>query len=140
MKAEPGTLLSLACDLDQGFIDAGQNVVVIAATDRAGRVASSSAVLAEAELRIGDVVVHEDHGVGVLKDLESITVDDVTRTLLAWNIAMAALSSYRWKNLESYGVMAPSQKQSRSIAFTPMPGRRNATRFTRTFNPPRAIL
>jgi transcription-repair coupling factor (superfamily II helicase) len=79
LKAEPGTLLSLACDLDQGFIDAGQNVVVIAATDRAGRVASSSAVLAEAELRIGDVVVHEDHGVGVLKDLESITVDDVTR-------------------------------------------------------------
>lgn len=79
LQAEPGTLLSLACDLEQGFVDAGQNVVVIAATDRAGRITNSSAVLAAAELRIGDVVVHEDHGVGVLKNLENITVDDVSR-------------------------------------------------------------
>ncbi|WP_244448102.1 DEAD/DEAH box helicase [Neorhizobium vignae] len=79
LEAELGTVLSLARDLEQGFIDAGQNVVVIAATDSSGKVASSGAVLAEAELRIGDVVVHEDHGVGVLKDLESITVDDVSR-------------------------------------------------------------
>lgn len=79
LKAKPGLLLSLACDLDQGFVDAGQNVVVIAATDRAGKVANSKTVLAEAELRIGDVLVHEDHGVGVLKNMENITVDDVSR-------------------------------------------------------------
>jgi len=79
LEAQPGTLLSLACDLEQGFVDVGQNVVVIAATDRAGGIANSSAVLAAAELRIGDVVVHEDHGIGVLKNLENITVDDVSR-------------------------------------------------------------
>ncbi|TWF47766.1 DEAD/DEAH box helicase [Neorhizobium alkalisoli] len=79
LEAEPGTLLRLACDLEQGFIDVRQNVVVMAATDRPGRIGKSSTILAEAELQIGDVVVHEDHGVGVLKDLEAITVDDVLR-------------------------------------------------------------
>jgi transcription-repair coupling factor (superfamily II helicase) len=77
--AEPGILLKLAVDLDQGFIDAAQNVAVVAAAEAAGSVTRSTTVLAEPELRIGDVVVHEDHGVGILKDLERIVVEDVSR-------------------------------------------------------------
>ncbi|MBW6425131.1 DEAD/DEAH box helicase [Rhizobium sp. XQZ8] len=78
-EAEPGTLLKLAVDLEQGFVDAAQSVAVIAAADASGRVTRSSTLLAEPELRIGDVVVHEDHGVGILKHLESIAVEGVSR-------------------------------------------------------------
>lgn len=78
-EAEPGILLKLACDLEQGFIDPAQNVAVVAAADGTSTVANSSPLLAEPELRIGDVVVHEDHGVAVLKDLENIAVEDVSR-------------------------------------------------------------
>jgi transcription-repair coupling factor (superfamily II helicase) len=52
---------------------------VIAAVDRSNETGNSNILLAEPELRIGDVVVHEDYGVGVLKDLESIAVADVSR-------------------------------------------------------------
>jgi transcription-repair coupling factor (superfamily II helicase) len=79
LEAEPGTLLRLACDLEQGFVDEAQNITVVAAADRSSETSNSNILLAEPELRIGDVVVHEDHGVGVLKDLESIAVEDVSR-------------------------------------------------------------
>ena len=79
LEAEPGSLLKLHCSLRQGFIDAAQNVAVVAAADGTMSVANSSTLLAEPELRIGDVVVHEDHGVGVLTNLERIAVEDVSR-------------------------------------------------------------
>ena len=34
------------------------------------------------DLRIGDVVLHEDHGVGVLRDLETVEVDGLARDAL----------------------------------------------------------
>ncbi|WP_313903801.1 DEAD/DEAH box helicase [Rhizobium leguminosarum] len=79
LKAEPGTVLKLACELEQGFIDATESVAVVAAADGISTVSKSSTFLVEPELRIGDVVVHEDHGVGVLRDLESIAVENVCR-------------------------------------------------------------
>jgi transcription-repair coupling factor (superfamily II helicase) len=79
LAAEPKTLLKLACDLDQGFVDEARNIAVIAAPDSPRETGNSNALLAEPEIAIGDVVVHEDHGIGILKDLESIVVEDVTR-------------------------------------------------------------
>ncbi len=77
--AEPGTLMKFTCDLEQGFIDVTQNIAVVAANDGASGANSSHILLAEPELRIGDVVVHEDHGIGILKDLESVTIENVSR-------------------------------------------------------------
>jgi len=52
---------------------------VIAAGDEHRHVSSATSFLGEPDLRIGDVVVHEDHGIGILKDLESIAVAGVAR-------------------------------------------------------------
>ncbi|WP_337269916.1 DEAD/DEAH box helicase [Oryzifoliimicrobium ureilyticus] len=79
LAAEPGSILKLACDLDQGFIDTTNHIAVVVAADGTSGTTKSHLVLAEPELRIGDVVVHEDYGVGLLKDLESVTVDNVSR-------------------------------------------------------------
>jgi len=79
MDAKSGALLKLACALDHGFLDVAQNVAVIAAGDEHRHVSSANSFLAEPDLRIGDVVVHEDHGIGILKDLESIAVAGVAR-------------------------------------------------------------
>ncbi|MGE7368668.1 DEAD/DEAH box helicase [Neorhizobium sp. NPDC001467] len=79
LKAAPGTLMTSACQLAQDFYDARANIVVIAVTGDTGMVRDPGAFLSEPELRIGDVVVHEDHGIGVLKDLEGIAVEGVDR-------------------------------------------------------------
>jgi transcription-repair coupling factor (superfamily II helicase) len=79
VKTEPGSLLKITAGLRQGFIDAAQNVVVVAVADGTSKISNSVPLLAEPELRIGDVVVHEDYGVGVLKNLESILVEGVSR-------------------------------------------------------------
>lgn len=78
--AKPGSLLKIACALDQGFVAGG--VALITANDILGEltgVADVTTRLLEPELRLGDVVVHEDHGIGVLKDLESVDVDGLAR-------------------------------------------------------------
>lgn len=80
VRAAPdGAFLSLAADLDRGFDDEGLNLTVVAASDLlGGRVAQSAtnarSVIGEPELRIGDVVIHEDHGLGVLRGLERVDV------------------------------------------------------------------
>jgi transcription-repair coupling factor (superfamily II helicase) len=79
LEAQPATLLKLSCDLKQGFIDADTKIALLAAPDGAGRKITHSTLLAEPELRIGDVVVHEEHGIGVLEDLESIVVEGIAR-------------------------------------------------------------
>ncbi len=78
-EATPGALLKLPIDLDQGFIDALQNIAMIAVGETSTNVGNQATLLAEPELRIGDVVVHEEHGVGILKDLETVVVGDVGR-------------------------------------------------------------
>lgn len=78
-QAKPGALLKLSCELERGFVDETAGIVLVAAADASGKSHTPGALLAEPELRIGDVAVHEDHGVGVLEDLESIVVDGITR-------------------------------------------------------------
>jgi transcription-repair coupling factor (superfamily II helicase) len=96
LAARPGALLSLAVDLDAGFVDPAAQVAVIAAPDVLGdRIAvrgrkTSSPLLSEPDLRIGDVVIHEDHGVGVLRDLASVTLDGVAHDALKLEYAGGA--------------------------------------------------
>jgi transcription-repair coupling factor (superfamily II helicase) len=67
-------------DLEAGFVDPAGKLAVVAAADvfggrvALGRVSPSAPLLAEPELRLGDVVIHEDHGIGVLRDLEKVVV------------------------------------------------------------------
>ncbi|MGA0606880.1 DEAD/DEAH box helicase [Phenylobacterium sp. VNQ135] len=89
MAAPPGALLSMPADIDAGFRDAALGVVVVAAPDvLGGRVAVRSDAAAAADpfndpdLRVGDVVIHEDHGVGVLSALERVEVDGAERDAL----------------------------------------------------------
>jgi transcription-repair coupling factor (superfamily II helicase) len=89
LAAAPGTLLALEADLEGGFEDTGAGLVVVAASDvLGGRVATrtstdaSAAILADPDLRVGDVVIHEDHGLGVLRALEMVDVDGAPRDAL----------------------------------------------------------
>jgi transcription-repair coupling factor (superfamily II helicase) len=80
-EAEPGTLLKLACDLEHGFADSKAKLAVITTADVVGGTSAASSpsmLLSEPELAVGDVVVHEDHGVAVLAGLENVAVDGVT--------------------------------------------------------------
>jgi transcription-repair coupling factor (superfamily II helicase) len=77
-REQPGVWLS-PWDLDAGFIDTAAGLIVIAASDVLGdRVAETgehTGFTASSELRVGDVVVHEDHGVGILQDLTTIQTE-----------------------------------------------------------------
>ena len=91
LAAPPGALLSLSLDLDAGFVDEEAGVAVIAAADLLGRraqaaeTAAQPLALGEAEFRLGDAVIHIDHGMGVLKGLESGPAGDVVRLEYAGN-------------------------------------------------------
>src|SRR5690606_20306940 len=85
-EAADGALLSLEADLDSGFVAPDGRTVLIAAADllggraeRSGGPAESAAGLQlfELEFQRGDVVVHLDHGLGILKGLESFDADGV---------------------------------------------------------------
>ena len=83
-KAKAGSFLTARSSLEHGYVDHTQNIVVITVDDVLGlsqHAASSSAgaALSERELALGDVVVHEDHGVGVLRGLETVTIENVVR-------------------------------------------------------------
>ena len=79
--AGAGSLLSLAMPVDRGWRADG--VTVIAAADLIGsRAATDTAAAADpfaahaTEIRIGDVVVHEDFGIGVVRGLETTPEGD----------------------------------------------------------------
>ncbi|KTT70214.1 TRCF domain-containing protein [Sphingomonas endophytica] len=81
-KAKRGALLMLELAADRGFRRAG--VLAIAAADLLGSRAEREQVAGAAtdtglfefgEIRIGDVVVHEDHGIGVVAGLEQLPDD-----------------------------------------------------------------
>ncbi|MDB5446491.1 MAG: hypothetical protein JWQ97_1808, partial [Phenylobacterium sp.] len=86
--ARPGALLALQADVDAGFEDRATDLVLVCAADvLGGRVAArqaqgAPALLADPDLRVGDVVLHEDHGLGVLTALERVEVDGVVRDAL----------------------------------------------------------
>ncbi len=86
-SAAPGAVTTVPADLEAGFIDPGEALVVVAAADvLGGRLASRStsapSLVLEPDLRIGDVVLHEDHGVGVLRDLSTVEIDGAPRDVL----------------------------------------------------------
>ena len=76
LAAEPGAVSTLAMPAERGFRRGG--VLAVAAADLLGSraerddatpVTGSAAVFALGEIRIGDVVVHEDHGIGIVSGL-----------------------------------------------------------------------
>ena len=83
-KLSPGEAATVEMPMDCGFVD--ETHLVIAAADLLGSRAllenaqpSAGNPLANgAEVRIGDVVVHEDHGVGLVLGLESAPRADAT--------------------------------------------------------------
>ncbi|WP_460448275.1 DEAD/DEAH box helicase [Alsobacter sp. SYSU BS001988] len=84
--AQPGSLVTLLLPIDAGF-RAPEGVTALAAGDvfgsraRAGAQASAAAsVLAGPDLRCGDVVVHRDHGLAVLEDVETVETPDAGAT------------------------------------------------------------
>ncbi|MFN4040168.1 MAG: DEAD/DEAH box helicase [Brevundimonas sp.] len=85
---DPAGVVRLEADLDRGFVDVRAGLAVITASDifgaRVARRGGGAGVveLGETELRLGDVVIHEDHGLGVLEGLETVTIDGVQRDVL----------------------------------------------------------
>ncbi|MDJ0275420.1 helicase-related protein [Sphingomonas sp. 2R-10] len=81
-RAAPGSAMLLVAPLDRGFVTDG--VTVVAGGDLLGgrargdelAAASANPMFAEAgELRIGDVIVHEDFGIGCIAGLETLPGD-----------------------------------------------------------------
>ncbi|MCR5877160.1 TRCF domain-containing protein [Phenylobacterium sp. J367] len=84
-RAKAGELLALPVDLEAGFEAPDEGLVVVTASDvLGGRVAtrggpSAESLLSDPDLRVGDAVIHEDHGLGVLEALETLEVAGETR-------------------------------------------------------------
>ncbi len=83
LAAKPGSTMMVTAPVDRGFVHSGLTVVAGAdllggragGDDRAS--ASNDALFAElGDLRIGDVVVHEDFGIGVIAGLEPVAEGD----------------------------------------------------------------
>lgn len=77
-SAPIGSVLTLDTELDRGF--AVGNIQVVTTTDVLGEEieeVDTSSFLKEPEVQIGDVVVHENHGIGILKALEVVQVEGV---------------------------------------------------------------
>jgi transcription-repair coupling factor (superfamily II helicase) len=78
------SLCRMPLQWNTGFIDRSQKLTVISCDEVLGLpsstgTASRKSVLNEPDLRIGDAVVHEEHGIGVLRDLETTVVDEVAQ-------------------------------------------------------------
>ena len=85
-KAKGGALLRIDADLDAGFVLAEPALCVLTARDVFGararhavHDAAAAPLEGEPDLRFGDVVIHQDHGVGVLRALEAVEVDGVVQ-------------------------------------------------------------
>lgn len=82
------SLLALEADIDTGFIDEADALTLISASDvfggriAAGRADPVRSLDIHQDLALGDVVLHEDHGLAVLKDVVAIEVDGLPRDTL----------------------------------------------------------
>jgi len=83
VAAPAGSVMTLAMPADRGFRRDG--VLAIAAADLLGSRAergdahsgaADSGLFNFGEIRVGDVVVHEDHGIGVVAGLETLSTPD----------------------------------------------------------------
>ncbi len=87
-SASKDSVASVELDIDRGFVDAANAVTVIAGADVLGAHLATSGgnvhdvLAAEPDLRLGDVVLHEDHGIGVLRELETVEIDGVVHDTL----------------------------------------------------------
>jgi transcription-repair coupling factor (superfamily II helicase) len=95
-QTEPRRVVALNAALDEGFRDKDSGSVVIAAADVVGSRARGAveAVVqpvglagTELEFRINDVVVHRDHGLGILKGVESVETGGAVTDLLRLTFA-----------------------------------------------------
>ncbi|HEV7253025.1 MAG TPA: DEAD/DEAH box helicase [Mesorhizobium sp.] len=83
LAAEPGALLKAEWDFSRGFVDAQAGLAVMAAADLFGargfdgQAAAQAGLAAEPELAVGDAVIHESHGVCVIRALEMVEADGV---------------------------------------------------------------
>ena len=87
VSKEPAGLFSIAADIGGGFLDRANRLVVISASDVFGarladRRGVAASLTAEPDFQLGDVVIHEEHGVGVLRGLETAEVDGTARDLI----------------------------------------------------------
>jgi transcription-repair coupling factor (superfamily II helicase) len=89
LQGPSGGLFAFAADLEAGFDDPGAALVLVAASDvLGGRVAArtgpegGAALLGDPDLRVGDVVIHEDHGLAILRALERVEVNGADRDAL----------------------------------------------------------
>jgi transcription-repair coupling factor (superfamily II helicase) len=94
--AAPGSVSMLEMVVDRGW--RGDGLVVIAAADILGSRANAAQDVATAdplapraaELRLGDAVLHEDHGIGVVRGLETVTIGDLRQDALRLEYAKGA--------------------------------------------------
>lgn len=81
LEKRAGSIAVLKADLERGFVDRERRITVVASHDVLGSRASPGATAADShlllesellELHSGDLVVHLDHGIGILQGLEPI--------------------------------------------------------------------
>ena len=83
---EAGKVASVKMSADVGFIDKRGGVVLVTAADLLGHHAGASSYhavpvpwhMGEGEFAFGDAVIHAEHGVGVLKNIETIDTGAVS--------------------------------------------------------------
>lgn len=81
LSAKPGSIVRVDLDIDGGFVDRTSATAVVATANvfgtRLNEDRDGTTLAEQAELRIGDVVLHEDHGIAVLRALETVEVGNV---------------------------------------------------------------
>jgi transcription-repair coupling factor (superfamily II helicase) len=89
LAAAPGTIGTLKAELAGGFVHGDMRVVAFA--DLAGvrtrglaqqQRTTDDLSVGELRFRLGDAVIHLDHGVGILRGLETIQAGDVTNEVI----------------------------------------------------------
>ncbi len=88
--APAGAVVVLDADLERGFIDRESKLALVTASDVFGARASSAevggaALATQSAPQPGDVVVHEDYGVAILKGLENVEIDGGAHEVLRLN-------------------------------------------------------
>jgi transcription-repair coupling factor (superfamily II helicase) len=80
-QAEPGAVLAAEAELERGWSEPG--LTVVATSDMLGARAQAAAGPAAnpleqhvADFHLGDAVIHEDHGLGVLRGIETVSTGE----------------------------------------------------------------
>jgi len=98
--APAGAVLTLRADLDRGFVLREEGIVLVAAPDLLGSRAESpegapsaapALPIGEVEFRLEDAVIHMDHGMAVLKDLETVSSDGAAQETIRLEYAGEAV-------------------------------------------------